>query len=69
MLATLSEPELRFKFGNILANQRQRFLYVLLENSTSVAALRLDGPGNASVVQIVDWRTPVEALGHAVGTY
>ncbi|KZV64361.1 hypothetical protein PENSPDRAFT_170459 [Peniophora sp. CONT] len=45
-----------------------QFLYVLLQNTTSVAALRLDGPGNASVVEIVDWRAPVEALGHAVGT-
>ncbi|VDB85563.1 unnamed protein product [Peniophora sp. CBMAI 1063] len=46
-----------------------QFLYVLLQNATSVAALRLDGPGKASVVQTVDWKTPVEALGHPVGQF
>ncbi|KZV62560.1 hypothetical protein PENSPDRAFT_247040 [Peniophora sp. CONT] len=46
-----------------------QFLYVLLENATSIAALRLDGPGNASVVQIVDWSAPVKAKGHPVDQY
>ena len=45
-----------------------QFIYILLENSTSVAALRLDEPANAPVVQIVDWSVPVKAKGHPVGT-
>jgi hypothetical protein len=45
------------------------FLYVLLANSTSFAAFRLDGPGNANLVQTLDYSGPARALGAVVGKY
>jgi hypothetical protein len=44
-----------------------RFLYILMAQVTAVGVLRLDGPGNATLVQTFNVTTAVEAAGYQAG--